>query len=90
MVVEQFLSFKSPYNLITIVTAQVSSNFVRDSVIRVLPAGNQFLNHFFSEYIYLSFKKEGKSYVHLVNSLKFPEKKLLYQITTEGIQDYKI
>jgi len=81
--------FTTKYNLITIATAQVSFNLAKESVIQVQPVGNPYLNHYFSEYLYLSFKEEVKSYVHLVNSIKFPEKKLLYQITAKGIQDYK-
>jgi hypothetical protein len=78
------------YNLITIATAQVTPNFSRPTIIRELPVANQFLNHFFSEYIYLSIKDEGKCFSHLVNSLKTSEKRLLYEITSHGIQDYKV
>jgi RecA/RadA recombinase len=78
------------YNLITIMTSQIASNFSKETIIRELPVGNQFLNHFFSEYLYLSKKNKEKNYVHLVNSLNHPEKKVLYNITKNGIQDYKI
>ena len=78
------------YNLISITTAQVTPNFSTQTIIRELPVANQFLNHFFSEYIYLSIKDEGKCYSHLVNSLKTSEKRLLYEITSHGIQDYKV
>ena len=78
------------YNLITIVTSQVASNFSEKATIRELPVGNQFLNHFFSEYIYLSKKNREMNYVQLVNSLNLSERKLLYKITSKGIQDYMI
>jgi len=78
------------YNLITIATSQVTSNFSEKAIIRELPVGNQFLNHFFSEYVYLR-KKDGEmNYIQLVNSLNLSEKKLLYKIASKGIQDYKI
>ncbi|MFX0137031.1 MAG: ATPase domain-containing protein [Candidatus Hodarchaeota archaeon] len=75
--------------LITIATAQVTSKFTGGASIRVLPIGHHLLNHYFSEYIHLDYKSEDKRYVHLVNSLILPEKRLLYQITSTGIQDYK-
>ena len=78
------------FNLITIMTSQVSTNFARDALIRELPVGYQFLNHYVSEYIYLSKKNMDKNFAHLVNSLNHPEKKVLYSITSKGIQDYKI
>jgi DNA repair protein RadA len=78
------------YNLITITTAQVISNLNRDSSIRAIPSGNQLLNQYFSEYLYLDYIKQDKRYVQLVNSLKLPEKKLLYKITSSGIQDYTL
>lgn len=77
------------FNLITIATAQIAPNFVENSVITDVPVGNQFLNHFFTEYLYLA-KYEKNNYVQLVNSSLFPEKKLLYRIALEGIKDYKI
>ncbi|MFX1326183.1 MAG: hypothetical protein ACFE8N_14630 [Promethearchaeota archaeon] len=77
------------YNLITIATAQVTSDFSKGDNINEVPVGNQFLNHFFSEYVYLSRKKNERNYIQLVNSLQFSEKKLPYSITTRGIQDYK-
>ncbi len=78
------------YNLITITTAQVISNIIRETQIRVLPAGNQLLNQFFSEYLYLDYKEQEKRYIQLVNSMHLPEKRLLYKITSLGIQDFKI
>ncbi|GAH71150.1 unnamed protein product [marine sediment metagenome] len=78
------------HNLITIATAQVAPNFVKEAIIRDLPVGNQFLNHFFTEYIYLRKRNEESYFVHLVNSSLFRENKLPYKITSEGIKDYKI
>jgi RecA/RadA recombinase len=78
------------YNLITILTAQVVSNFSKSAIIREIPVGYQFLNHFISEFVYLSKENNEKNYVQLVNSLIHPEKKVLYNITSKGIHDYKI
>ncbi|NVM35151.1 MAG: AAA family ATPase [Candidatus Lokiarchaeota archaeon] len=80
----------SYHNLIIVATAQVTSNFNRKTPLKVLPIGNHILNHFFSEYIYLDYKEHDKRYVQLVNSLNLPEKRLLYKITSSGIQDHKI
>ncbi|MHA2392460.1 MAG: hypothetical protein ACXAEX_11000 [Promethearchaeota archaeon] len=77
------------YNLLTIATAQVASDFSKGDNIREIPVGNQFLNHFFSEYIYLSKNDKDRNYVQLVNSLHLSEKRLPYKITSRGIQDYK-
>ncbi|MFW9877482.1 MAG: AAA family ATPase, partial [Candidatus Thorarchaeota archaeon] len=77
-------------NLITIATSQVTSNFSEKAILRETPVGNQFLNHYFSEYIYLSKKNKIQNYIQLVNSLNLSEKKLLYKITSKGIQDHKI
>jgi len=77
------------YNLITITTAQVISNINRETSIRVLPVGNHLLNQYFSEYLYLEYKERDQRYVHLVNSINLPEKRMLYKITSSGIQDYK-
>jgi DNA repair protein RadA len=78
------------YNLITVATAQVTSNLTREPSIRVIPVGNNLLNYFFSEYIYLDYREEDKRYVQLVNSMSLPEKRLPYKITSSGIQDYKV
>lgn len=78
------------YNLITILTSQVVSNFSIEATFREIPVGFQFLNHFFSEFVYLSKENNEKNYVQLVNSLNHPEKKVLYNITSKGIHDYKI
>lgn len=78
------------YNLITVTTAQVISNRIRETSIRVLPVGNYLLNQHFSEYVYLDYREQDRRYVHLVNSMSLPEKRILYKITSSGIQDYKI
>ena len=81
--------FTIRYNIITIATAQVTSDFSKGDNINEVPVGNQFLNHFFSEYLYLSIKENERNYIQLVNSLQLPEKKLRYTINNRGIQDYK-
>ncbi len=78
------------YRIITITTAQITSNLINKDLLRVIPVGNHILNHFFSEYVYLDYKEQDKRHVQLVNSLNLPEKRLLYSITSMGIQDYKI
>ncbi|MBD3196467.1 MAG: hypothetical protein GF317_15515 [Candidatus Lokiarchaeota archaeon] len=78
------------YNLITIITAQVAANFVKNAVIREIPVGIQYLNHFFHEEIYLSSRDKSLCYAHLVNSHSLPEKKLLFEITAEGIKDHTL
>ena len=77
------------FNLTIIATAQVSPNFITNAIIKELPVGNLYLNHFFSEYLYLGIKEE-KNYMHIVNSHLFPEKKVSYKITSKGIEDYEI
>jgi len=89
-ILEYFNHITDKYKLITIATAQITPNFVNNSIISHIPVGIQFLSHFFSEFLYLSFKEESIGCVHLVNSFSLPEKKALYKITSEGIQDYKI
>ncbi|MFX0006339.1 MAG: hypothetical protein ACFFA7_02445 [Promethearchaeota archaeon] len=88
-ILDKINQFTKDYNLITIATAQVISNLNRESSIRALPSGSQLLNQYFSEYLYLDYKEQDKRYVQLVNSLRLPEKRLLYKITSSGIQDYK-
>ncbi|MFX1570353.1 MAG: hypothetical protein ACFFCV_18485 [Promethearchaeota archaeon] len=89
-VLERLNELTKKYKLITITTAQITSNLINKNLIRVIPVGNHLLNHFFSEYVYLDYKEQDKRYVHLANSMNFPEKRLLYSITTSGIQDYKV
>ncbi len=89
-IIKKINSLTKTYNLITIATAQVAPNLFENAFIRVLPAGNHFINNYFSEYLYLNRKEEGKYYIHNVNSSANPEKRLLYKITSSGIQDYKI
>jgi len=89
-ILEKINALTQKHNLITILTAQVAPNFKENAIIREIPVGMQYLNHFFSEFLYLSYKEENMSYIHLLNSQLLPEKKLLYKITKKGLQDYKI
>lgn len=89
-ILDKLNSITREYNLIVIATAQISPNFNKDAFLQEKPVGNQFLNQFFSEYLYLSYKEKDFGYIHLINSTSFPEKKLLYRLTDKGIEDYKI
>lgn len=73
------------YNLITVITSQISPNFSESPVIKEMPVGNIYLNHFFSEYLYLSHDKGDKYKAHLLNSNFLPEKRITYNITSQGI-----
>ncbi|MFX0070270.1 MAG: hypothetical protein ACFFAO_04185 [Candidatus Hermodarchaeota archaeon] len=77
------------YNLIIVATGQIYPNFVETAIIHELPVGNPYLNHYFSEYLYLSIKTE-ENFVQLVNSHNLPERKVLFRISTLGIEDYRI
>jgi hypothetical protein len=77
------------YKLIVIGTAQVTSNFLRKAVLQEIPVGNQFLNHFFTEYLYLHEKSKNEYFIQLVNSLGLTEMKKRYAITKDGIQDIR-
>ena len=74
------------YDFILILTSQVTSKFDRDSNIKHVPVGIQYLNHFFNEFIYL-LKKNDKNIMHLINSSYLKENKLAYNIAPEGIID---
>jgi DNA repair protein RadA len=89
-ILEKINNLTRKYNLITILTAQVAPNFIENSIIRELPVGLRYLNHYFSEVLYLNRKESGASYLHLINSHQFPEKKTRYMITNNGIEEYKI
>ena len=89
-ILEKINNLTRKYNLITILTAQVAPNFIENSIIRELPVGLRYLNHYFSEVLYLIRKESGASYLHLINSQQFPEKKTRYMITNNGIEEYKI
>lgn len=78
------------FGLITIATAQIAPNFVDNAIIKEKPVGNQFLNHFFTEYLYLSSKDKDSNHIHLVNSSFLPEKRVSYKITSAGIEDHSI
>ncbi len=75
------------HNIILLATAQISPNFIENPIIRENPVGLQFLNHFFSEYLYL-IRNSDKNYIHLVNSKSLPENKFPFIITSRGIEDY--
>ena len=89
-ILEKINALTQKYNLITILTAQIAPNFNENAIIKEIPVGMQYLNHFFSEFLYLSYREENMSYIHLLNSQLLPEKKILYKITKKGLQDYKI
>jgi len=89
-ILEKINSLTRRFQLITILTAQVAPNFVEEAVVKEFPVGIQYLNHFFSEILYLSYKEKDMIYIHLVNSHLLPEKKVLYSITKRGIEDYKM
>lgn len=89
-ILEKINELTQKHNLITILTAQVAPNFDENAIVKEIPVGMQYLNHIFSEFLYLSFKEKDMSYIHLVNSHLLPEKKILYKITKKGLEDYKI
>lgn len=89
-ILEKINDLTQKYTLITILTAQVAPNFSENAIVKEIPVGVQYLNHFFSEFLYLSYKENDMSYIHLLNSHLLPEKKLLYKITKKGFEDYKI
>ena len=89
-ILEKINLLTTSFNLITILTAQVAPNFILDEPIRELPVGLSYLNHYFSEFIYLSTKEQAIGSMHYVNSIFSPEKKIQYRITKSGIVDYKI
>ena len=89
-ILEKINLLTTSFNLITILTAQVAPNFILDEPIRELPVGLSYLNHYFSEFIYLSTKEQAIGSMHYVNSNFSPEKKIQYRITKNGIVDYKI
>jgi len=76
------------YNLITVATAQVTPNLIIDTEIGENPVGVQYMNHFFSEFLYLTLQEESIGKVHIINSLSLPEKKILFEIKSEGVKDY--
>ena len=74
------------YDLISIITSQITPNFNPNSIIKHIPVGIQYLNHFFTEFIYLS-KTNGNLYMHLVKSSSLNENRFPYSISSEGIVD---
>ncbi|MHA1688489.1 MAG: ATPase domain-containing protein [Promethearchaeota archaeon] len=98
---ESFLAMKSEFlnilsllhrltlqlNVISLVTAQITPNFVENPVVSEIPVGNNLLNHFFSEYIYLKPQKNNTRVAIIINSQYLPENMASYQITSKGITD---
>jgi RecA/RadA recombinase len=73
------------YNLISVITSQITPNFSEKPIIKQIPVGNIYLTHFFSEYLYLHHKKQKKFIAQLVNSNYLPENQITYEITSTGI-----
>jgi len=86
-ILQKLYDMTQKHDMILIATAQISPNFTEKPIIRENPVGIQYLNHFFSEFLYL-IRNSDKNYVHLVNSKTLPENKLPYIITARGIEDY--
>ncbi len=86
-ILQKLSDITQKHNVVLLATAQISPNFIEKPIIKENPVGLQYLNHFFSEFLYL-IRNSGKNYVHLVNSKSLPENKLPYMITTRGIEDY--
>ena len=78
------------YNLITILTSQITPAFYKESLIPVKPVALDLFVHFFSEFIYLSNLEENQRLLHVINSEILPERKCLFIINQEGIRDYKL
>ena len=53
-VLEKLYELTHNNSLVVIATAQVSPNFFNDPYLAEIPAGNQYINTYFSEYIYLN------------------------------------
>lgn len=80
-------------HLLTIATAQISPRFTEKELIKEYPVGNQYINHFFSEYLYLSRVPSEKGelhFMHVANSLSLKERRLRYSIAPSGIIDPKL
>ncbi len=75
------------HDIITILTAQIRSNFLQDPIIRESPVGNQYLNHYISEYLYLRRVNNEINSAHIINSQYLPEKKSYYKIAPAGLVD---
>jgi len=89
-ILEKISNLTLRFQLITILTAQVAPNFIEEAVVKEFPVGIQYLNHFFSEVLYLSYKEKDMIYIHMVNSHMLPEKKIVFSITKRGIEDFKM
>ncbi|MHA1670117.1 MAG: ATPase domain-containing protein [Promethearchaeota archaeon] len=86
-ILQKLSDIAKKYEIILLATAQISPNFIEDPIIRENPVGLQYLNHFFSEYLYL-IRDLNNNYIHIVNSKTLPENKLPFIITARGIEDY--
>ncbi|MHA1805935.1 MAG: ATPase domain-containing protein [Promethearchaeota archaeon] len=98
---ESFLAMKSEFlnilsllhrltlqlNVIFIATAQITPNFAENPIVSEIPVGNNLLNHFFSEYLYLKLQKNNTGTAMIINSHYLPENMASYQITAKGITD---
>ncbi|MBN1802917.1 MAG: AAA family ATPase [Candidatus Lokiarchaeota archaeon] len=87
-VLSKLQEITSKFNTVTVVTAQITPNFEIKPVLKELPVGNQYLNHFFSEYIYLRRLELGLNQARLINSQDLPERIINYKITQSGIDPF--
>ncbi|MFX1398184.1 MAG: hypothetical protein ACFFAS_14210 [Promethearchaeota archaeon] len=85
-ILEKLSDLTERYNLITIATAQVTPNLIKNTEFSEIPVGNQYLNHFFTEHVYLKRNYDGSNIIYLLNSQNLPEKQATYIITTSGIE----
>jgi DNA repair protein RadA len=89
-ILDKLYEFVIKYDLFLICTAQVSNFFMEDKIIQEYPIGNQYLNNYFSEYLYFKHKDNNYYFAHLVNSSFLPEKKVMFQLTEKGVQDFEL
>ena len=57
-ILEKINILTQKYNLITILTAQVTPNFNENAIVKEIPVGMQYLNNYFSEFLYLRYKEK--------------------------------
>jgi len=93
-ILELLFEYLNKYNIFLICTAQITESFLENKILSEIPVGNQFINNYFTEYLYFKKKEEmneiNKYFAHLVDSLFLPEKRVMFQIDKRGVQDYKI
>ncbi|MBN2157315.1 MAG: AAA family ATPase [Candidatus Lokiarchaeota archaeon] len=75
------------YNIITILTSQVTGFKAEDSIFTDRSIMEYVLNHYTDELIYLQ-KEEDRRWANLVNSRLLPNRKIPFRITTSGIIDH--